>query len=416
VNKELYTQHVQELSLNVVQTRVDSIRKKEVLRTGLRVYEGGKIGVAGALGRCEEADLTQRAISALELGIPYPYEIASGRKEAVEPPSDLPAGAQFVDEMQKMLAELDQAQPGFSFSNKINLRNQTVQLANDLGLDLKYRVTSIEVALVIKERGSANIFDAFAGYAGGRYDRAEFLRLANRVCDAFRSPVEIDEGTHPVLFLSGDQTYKSMLVESLHGQLYATGGSLFSGRMGQRLFADNFTAYESRNWQDSIIGPFFDAEGTVNEGHSCTLIQDGELAAVRTDKKNAARYGLPLTGSAGGEYDSVPSLGNPYIGLGNLQIASTGRTMTELLDGRKGILVWIAAGGDFTPEGQFATPVQLAYLFDGQRLLGRLPELSLSSHLYDMFGKDFIGVSTDSLTSLDKYNVIAMNMKVSKAA
>jgi PmbA protein len=59
--------------------------------------------------------------------------------------------------------------------------------------------------------------------------------------------------------------------------------------------------------------------------------------------------------------------------------------------------------------------VQLAYLFDGETLLGRLPELNVSSHLYDMFGQDLIGVSTDSLTSLSKLDLIAMNMKVTKA-
>jgi len=79
-----------------------------------------------------------------------------------------------------------------------------------------------------------------------------------------------------------------------------------------------------------------------------------------------------------------------------------------------GILVWIASGGDFTSEGAFATPVQLAYLFDGNNRVGRLPELSVSSHLYDMFGKDFCGVSTDSLTSLAKANLAVMNMNVTK--
>ena len=46
--------------------------------------------------------------------------------------------------------------------------------------------------------------------------------------------------------------------------------------------------------------------------------------------------------------------------------------------------------------------------------MGRLPELSLSSHLYKMFGEDLIGVSTDSLTSLCRMNLIGMRMQVSK--
>jgi PmbA protein len=415
VNREHYTHHVQELSLNVVQTSVDSIRKKDILRTGLRVYDGGRIGVAGAIGHHDGEDLAQRAIEALDLGISYPYELAADRKETIEPPNELPQGEAFVEEMQEMLADLQEAQPGFSFSNKINLRSQDIRLANDLALDLRYRSTSIEVGLMIKDKGSSNILDTMVGYDGWRYDRAEFLRLSNMVCDAFSHQVEIEDGTYPVLFVNGDGTTYSKLVESLHGLLYGTGGSLFSGKIGQPLFAENLTVYESRNWQDGIIAPFFDAEGTVNEEHRYPLIQNGVLASVRTDKKNAARFGLPLTGSATGDYDSVPGLGNPAAGLAYVQIASTGKTMKELLDGRRGILVWIASGGDFTPDGHFATPVQLAYLFDGERLLGRVPELNISSHLYDMFGKDFIGLSTDSLTSLGKFDLIAMNTLVQAA-
>ncbi|HSJ59529.1 MAG TPA: metallopeptidase TldD-related protein [Anaerolineae bacterium] len=415
MNKEHYTHHVEEISLSVVQTRVDSIRKKDVLKTGIRVYDGARIGVAGAIGRYDEAELTGKAVAALDLGIPYPYELATGHQETVEPPVDLPHGTQFVDEMQAMLAELEQAQPGFSFSNKINLRTQTVRLANDLGLDLTYRSTSIEAGLIVKDRGSSNILDAIVGYDGWRYDRAEFLRFSNMICDAYRRPEQIDDGPHPVLFLNADPTTRTKLAESLNGQLYGTGASLFSGKIGERLFADRFTVYESKSWGDGIIAPFFDAEGTVSEGHRRPLIQDGVLVALRTDKKNAARFDLPLTGSAIGEYDSVPALGHPLAGAAYTLPANTGQTMKELLDGRKGVLVLIASGGDFTPDGRFATPVQLAYLFDGERLLGRLPELTVSSHLYDMFGPDFIGVSTDSLTTLANLNLIAMNMEVTRS-
>jgi PmbA protein len=411
VNTEKYTTRVQELSLNVVQTEIDAIRKKDITKTGLRVYRDGKIGVAGAIGPYDEGELTQKAIDALALGIPYPFDISSYRVGAVEPESDLPEEQAFVSEMEQMLTELRGAQPSFSFSDKIALRTEDVRLVNDRGLNLQYSSTSIEMGLSIKDKGSSNILDAWTGYDGWRYDRAEFLRLTNVICDAYRRQVDIEKGTHPVFFLVDDYVYLGKLMESLHGLLYGTGSSLFSGKMGEKLFADHFTVRQSRHWQDGVIGPFFDTEGTVNEGYRFNLIQDGVLLSPMTDKKHATKFDLPLTGSAGGDYDSVPTLGRRLL----IQIASTGKTMKELLDGEQGVLVWIASGGDFTPDGHFATPVQLAYLFDGETLVGRLPELNISSHLYDMFGKDFIGVSTDSLTSLGKLDLIAMNMEVSKA-
>ena len=51
----------------------------------------------------------------------------------------------------------------------------------------------------------------------------------------------------------------------------------------------------------------------------------------------------------------------------------------------------MASGGDTTPDGHFATPVQLAYLMEDGKLVGRLPDLTVSGSFYDMLGKDFLG-------------------------
>ena len=49
--KELYQQTVREVSLNVSAGRVESLRKKNVTKSGCRVYDNGYIGVAGCLGQ-----------------------------------------------------------------------------------------------------------------------------------------------------------------------------------------------------------------------------------------------------------------------------------------------------------------------------------------------------------------------------
>jgi PmbA protein len=411
VNREWYSHRQQEVSLNVVQTEIDSVRKKDVQKTGVRVYDQGQIGVAGAIGGYDAGTLAQKATDALRLGIAYPYELSADRTERVELESELPQGTALVSEMEEMLAALKSAQPHFSFANRISVNTREISLRNDCGLDLGYRGTRINLWLTIKDKSSANIFDAEIGYDGWVYDRAEFLRLANQVCDAYQRPADVDEGTQPVFFLTSDYTYQSKLLESLHGLLYATGGSLFSGKLGEKLFDERVNVALTRHPEDEVFGPFFDVEGTVSAGYRADLIRDGVLVAPMTDKRHASKYDLPLTGAAGGDYDSVPT-----IGQSPTRIAPTGQTIAELLGGQPGILVWMAMGGDFTPDGHFATPVQLAFLHDGEKLVGRLPELNLSSHLYDMLGKDLIGVSTDSLTSLTKMNLIGMNMQVSKSS
>jgi PmbA protein len=94
-------------------------------------------------------------------------------------------------------------------------------------------------------------------------------------------------------------------------------------------------------------------------------------------------------------------------------IKRTGKDLKTLLGGQPGIVILLAAGGDFTPQGDYATPVQLAMLCDGERLIGRLSEFNLSSNVYEMFGNGFRGVVPVSgilpFTTGD-YTVLEMNI------
>lgn len=74
----------------------------------------------------------------------------------------------------------------------------------------------------------------------------------------------------------------------------------------------------------------------------------------------------------------------------------------------------IASGGDFTPDGLYATPVQVAYLTDGEKLIGRLPELTIKGSVKDYFGKNFIGVSKDKCIYADNERMAVVNMEINK--
>jgi PmbA protein len=165
--------------------------------------------------------------------------------------------------------------------------------------------------------------------------------------------------------------------------------------------------YQSRNAEDGNFVPFFDAEGVSKSGDRFPLIENGVIKHAYTSKLYAKQFNLVSTGSADGEFDSVPN-----IGTARLSIKPSAKTMKEILNGQPGIFVMIAFGGDFTPEGSFGTPVQSAFQFDGEKFIGRLPEFKLSGHLNTMFGDGFLGVSNDSLSTLSPMRTIAMKMKV----
>ena len=80
----------------------------------------------------------------------------------------------------------------------------------------------------------------------------------------------------------------------------------------------------------------------------------------------------------------------PDLGFGRLYLVATAKSMKELVPG-KAIFVVMAAGGDATPDGHFATPVQMAYLMENGELVGRLPDISVAGDFFDLFGKDYLG-------------------------
>ena len=134
---------------------------------------------------------------------------------------------------------------------------------------------------------------------------------------------------------------------------------------------------------------FFDAEGCTAKDYRPILVENGVLKGLLTTKKTAEQYGLPNAGCANAPYDGVPSLG-----FHGFWVEKTAESMKELVPG-KSILVLVASGGDTTPDGHFATPVQLSFLLEDGKMVGRLPDIQIGGSFFDMLGKDYIGTAYD---------------------
>ena len=403
--KERYTNKYKEITINILQSKIKSVRKKDITKTGIRVYKDGFIGIAGGVGEIDEAELERQAIENLKLEIPYPYDPSTDNKMAVDYRKDTPSNEKFVEEVEELLEVLREEFPDFIFSNNIKIGEIETGLCNNRGLDLSSKDRMVAAEIVIKEKKSINVFDAFSTYLGRVYDGDQILANTREILNAYRNKVDLpNSGIMPVVFLEGDiLPFKKLIIE-LDGYKVGTGASLFTDFIGQKKFNENFTLYQSAQEEDETTIEFFDAEGVINEGLRYPLIENGRIISPYTDKKTAAQFNLPLTGSASSAYDKVPSLTHK-----NYTIDSSNKTLKELLDGKLGILSFIASGGDFSQEGLFASPVQLAFLTDGEKLIGRLPELNLSGELYTMFGDGFKGLSTDKLLGM---KTIVFDLKV----
>lgn len=381
---------------------VDSVRNRSILQTGLRLYDGETVGVAGCLGEPDLKELRSRAREALG-SIPFPWapnRDLIGHRE-------VPGGenGSVLTEAEALMSILSGEFPDILVSGKLTFGKYRRSLFGD-GLDLSFIHPGFNLSLTFKRRDSSSIIDGFVGSGGINWDRGQVLKEIRREFRAFLNPAAPPtSGVHTVVFTETG-TVLSQTLGDLHGLRYATGSSLLSDRRTQRVFSSDLTLLQFADEREGT--PFFDAEGTVTPAGGVPLVREGVFVEPFTDIRTAMTYGLPLTGAAASQYDGVPSLG-----YRDIRVKPSDRTLQELLDGKPAVYVSVTSGGDFTPTGGFGAPVQLAYLMDASgNPVGRLPECSISSTVWKMLGDDFVGVSSDPFYTSSDQKAMVMRMAV----
>ena len=396
------TQHT--VTLNVTAGRIDSFRELERTTGTVRVYENGCIGVAGCLGEPDEDALTAQAKEALSFGIPYPCRLDGAAEMTELHDEEIIPVPELIPAMRSFLERLGALCPKMAFSNKINLAYKKTEYRNSLGRHLISSGGNLSIELLAQNRGSGNLFDTVFVWAGKRFDPDAVLAYFKEQYDAFYAPADMEPGRYPVVSLP-EYLFASFMQQFV-GDLYIAGASLLSGKLGQKVFSEKLTLRDEMDPSDSFETCFFDAEGCAAEGYRPALIENGVLKGLLTTKKTAEQYGLPNLGSAEAPYDGVPE-----IGFHGFCTEPTADTLRALVPG-KSILMVIASGGDMTPDGHFAAPVQMAYLMEGGKIVGRLPELTVSGDLFGMLGKDYIGSVRDC--PFEKSRLAAVMMDVNK--
>ena len=403
MEKEFIKNTEKKISLNVTAGKIDSFRQTEKTTGTVRVYENGCIGVAGCIGEPNEEELTKRAIDALEFGIPYPEKLEGACEMEERHDGEIIPIPEFIPTMQAFLDRLGKECPNFAFSNKIGLQYTSTEYKNSKGRRLAYSGGKVYVGLIAQNRGSGNIFDSFLGWQGTEFDPDALITQFKKEYDAYFKRVDIEPGRYPIVIEAPTILYR--FVNHFIGELYASGASLLSGKLGEKVFSDKLSFMADMNDATAPCTSFFDAEGCVAEGHRPFFVENGVLKGLLTSKKSADTFSLPNIGTAQAAYDGVPDLG-----LSGLYFAPTAKSLKELVPG-KAIYVVVAEGGDATPDGHYASPAQLAYLMEDGELVGRIGDVTFGGDFFELFGRDYIGSVLDEPLKGGLLSAIMMDVK-----
>lgn len=405
MKKEVLIYNSSAESLNIVGGKINSVRFNQETRNTVRVYDDGKIAVVGKLGDADFKEMYDEACKKIDgEGIPYAYLPSKktvksiARRKAYSFDKLLKAG-------KSLMAKAAKECPGFLIGGKMEYAEYSGQYVNSEGSNLSYEGSAVSVGLQLKDKASSNIMDAFYGATFPLYGKTAADAVVTdlkMLHDAFFTEKKpLKNGKYNIIVDSGDLF--NLLASSFIAENYVAGGSVLSGKLGQKVFNENLSVYVDRNPSTNYGCAFYDGEGTVMPDYRTPLILNGVMKNVLANKNTAKLYDLPQGGVSGSAYDGVPS-----IAVTGLYTKPSDITLKELTEDEPAIYIAVSSGGDMTNDGVIGLPVMLAFLVENGKICGRVSEFNATGNIFDILGKDFVAVTKDNLFIAEKSGMIVV--------
>lgn len=409
VFREDFIQEQSKTTVGIQSNRVRSIKRVNGRQMGLRAYDGREVSIAGGLGFPDQDLLWKKAREGLGGGIPYPLLPLGDHTEKETVQGSIPGDRELLEEAEIILSHFRHRLPQLVFNGSVSSMVYGAAIRNEKGLDLSFSAPVFHCGLAFRHRDSMNSIDGYAMSYGVEYSREKVIRDLQFVCEPFsRDDYPGPSGRMPVVLSMGvENSLVRELVKNLTCEGLERGSSLFAGLMKKQVLAPSLTVVQCPD-SDNTGLKFFDKEGTVNPGHSIDLIAGGVPLRAVTDRLTAMEHNCENTGSAfRGSYDTVPSVGLPFV-----RIRDTGKTLEDILQGREALFLVIPGGGGVSDDGRFSATIQLGYIMKDGVVTSRLTGGSVSGSLMDMFGRDYLGCSTNSLMAMTHSPAVAFMMDV----
>ncbi len=384
----------------IEENKIVSFNRSNSYAASYRVIKDGFMGVYWHRGCKPEEECFLRAEENLALKRPYKFTPETGvrRRDKTE---RVLTDRELLELAGETVEYLGGKYPDFIFNGSVSQWRSDTGMSNENGLDYSDIDCNADINISYKHKDSRDLSDGSFCLGQRDYDIKKFFEIADNNLQNYGELLEIPEELIIQVQYYG---LVDSLNAALNGEALALGTSLLTGKIGQKVFAEDFTylhdASDCECWHTS----FWDNEGCVNENDRRIFIENGVPLYGITDKWSADKYNIPHTANSACGGADIPCGG---VWISN-RIKRSGKTVKELLDGRLTVIPVQYSGGGFNEKGDYTMPVHNAFLCDGEKILGRVPPFTMQSSMFDIFGDGFIGVGSDDPVFGDKHILTAM--------
>ena len=387
MTKEKYISINTYSTVKLEENKIISFNKYDKLTQSFRVYKDGFVGVHYQQGKMSDKEGYALAEKNLELKRPYPFKLEDGKRSRDKKRKVL-SDVELMAKAKIVLDYLTKNYPNFTFGGMLYAQTATQAQKNSVGMDYSTTDGHNGIEISFKHKKSKDIYNGYFSINMRTWSTKTFKDIADNYLANYETKAKFPK---ECIIMMAPWEFNSKLVQSLDAESLALGTSLLSGKVGQKVFSDKFTLLHNVSDAKMWMNTFWDADGIVHKGDKLTYIKNGKILRGYADKRIAQKYNVECTGSASHDWTDIP-----HNGWMSGSIATTGKSPKEILQAagkQYAILPVLYSGGGFKEDGTYAMPVQASYLTDGEKILGMLPPFTMRSNMFDMFGKDFIGVS-----------------------
>ena len=424
VMAEAYLLSSKDLSIEVRNGEVETMKLAEDRGLGLRVITGGRVGFAYTT-EFSAGGLDQVAHQALANGAnTEPDEFYTLPEISAKYPDldiyDQAIRASTVENKIKMAVEMENTARAFDKRIKIIESSSyqdaeiEVSVVNSLGMQAHYQGAYCGIYLSLVAGEGEDSQTGFALKYGLKFADIDPVLIGKKAAErAVRmlgaKPVKSQRAV-VVLDPYIATSFLGLLSPALSGEAVQKGRSLFAGKVGQKVASDLVTVVDDGRLPGGIASAPFDGEGVPTS--ETILIEGGQLQGFLHNTYTAAKEGIRSTGNGvRGSFKSTPEVGttNFFIRPGRagaeqiIKEVKNGLYVTEVMGMHTANPISgdfsLGAAGIWIENGEFTKPVRgVAIAGNIMDLLGSVDAVGSDLEFFGVKGAPTLRVSSMSLS------------------
>ena len=330
---EIFAEYTNNHTINMVASKVDSIKDTVIAGAGIRVYKGLRSVMSSTVDTSEEGLLrcAQQAADALGEGTAqidivlkerlfgdiHPVKIVPSSVSNKEKVAVLKEGyfaaREYSDTITQVSGTLLEVDHNILIATSEGLYTQDRQVRTRMMIDAVAEVNGETQTGGCRpgRRMGLEMFETIDPKAVGIHAAKQAVTMAGAgYCPAGVMPVAIDNGFGGVIF-------HEACGHSLEASSVAYGRSQFVGKLGEKIANEKVTAIDDGTIPNAWGSINIDDEGTPARKN--VLIEKGVLRSYMVDKFNGRRMGMASTGNARRQsyaYTPTSRMTNTYIAPG----------------------------------------------------------------------------------------------------